>query len=156
MTIHLVGFFSTCEQSDESWTLNKVRSFTHRAEELKIIKITCDQENNCTEQKLRPPADNLILLREERRLFFAQLQTFQISCSRLGEDAVASSQWGRRKRKKPEENPTHKKNCLIRWEISIHVKLILKLNIYCWDMRACQILYVSCAIPAPQTQEQSL
>lgn len=40
----------------------------HFAEELKIIKITCVHENNCTEQKLRPPADNLILLIKKKAM----------------------------------------------------------------------------------------
>lgn len=39
----------TCERSDES---RKVSA--HPVEELKIIKITCDRENNCTEQKASP------------------------------------------------------------------------------------------------------
>lgn len=134
---------------NKNFNVKYIRSYTlSLVEELKIIKITCDEENNCTGPKnffASPPADNLILLGEKKNTEDAKEE----GNSKLSK--FLNRRRGQRRKKrlpKPEEIPTHKKIVLIRREISIEAQINFEVKYLFADMRACQIVD---AVQIPQT-----
>lgn len=86
----------------------------------------------------------IFLLNERRKCFFLRIQTFQIFAP------AKTSVQSKEKNKTGGDSDTLKVRCIIRREISIHVKLILKLNITCVPVRN-----YTCAVRACKSRYRS-